>query len=266
MTGNLLATDHEQLTDVNPKSKIFGCDGVKFQLHRTRVHLGLVLALLLPRLLLTVGIPRLRKGKGGLTEILARMKDSAKHLKSVTANLEYSTVTVLVNDKSTEYGQFFLRNPRNPDILINFQKPDPKVILFKKNKAEIYLPKINQIQEYELERRRELVQQFLLLGFGTEIADLKKSYHVKFVNEEQLEGESAAVLELQPLKQDVAGQLTKVQLWVSEDSWLPIQQKFFEPGGDYLIARYTGIKVNRAIPSSTFAIRAAEGVKRVKMN
>ena len=194
------------------------------------------------------------------------MNDSAKRLKSVTANMEYTTVTVLVNDKSTEFGQFFLRHPKDPDILINFQKPDPKVILFKKNKAEIYLPKINQIQEYELERRRELVQQFLLLGFGTEIADLKKSYDVKFVNEQQLDGESAAVLELQPLKQDVAAQLTKVQLWVSEDSWLPVQQKFFEPGGDYLVARYTGMKVNRAIPSSTFAIRAATGVKRVKMN
>ena len=43
----------------------------------------------------------------------------------------------------------------------------------------------------------------------------------------------------------VAAQLAKVQLWISEESWLPLQQKFFEPGGDYLITRYSGVKVNR---------------------
>ena len=210
--------------------------------------------------------PRLRKAKSGLKEILARMNDAAKHLKTVTADLDYTTVTVLVNDRSTESGRFYLRNPKSPEILIDFEKPDPKLILFKRNRAELYYPKINRKEEYNLERHSELVQQFLLLGFGTEVANLKAAYQVELVGEEDLEGESAAVLELTPKQPEVSSQLSKIQIWVSEDSWLPIQQKFFEPGGDYLIARYTAMKVNRNIPSSTFRIQAAPGAERVKKN
>ncbi len=216
------------------------------------------------------GSPMPRHRKHGFapdfTEILSRMNDSAKRLRTLTANLEYTTVTVLVDDRSTQYGRLFFRKDKKPEILIKFEKPDPKVILFRRNKAEIYNPKINQIQEYDVEPRSELVQQFLLLGFGTEVADLKKSYGLKLVGEEEIEDETAAVLELTPLRKDIAGQLSKVELWISEESWLPMQQKFFQPGGDYLVARYSGTKVNRNIPSSTFRIEAAAGAKRVKMN
>ena len=213
-------------------------------------------------------MPRHRKHgtAPGFAEILSRMNDSAKRLKSLTTNLEYTTVTVLVDDKSTQYGQLFFRKDKKPEILIKFEKPDPKVILFRRNKAEIYNPKTNQIQEYDVEPRSELVQQFLLLGFGTEVADLRKSYALRLVGEEEIQDETAAVVELTPLRKDIAGQLAKVELWISEDSWLPVQQKFFQPGGDYLVARYSGEKVNRDIPSSTFQIDAAAGAKRVKMN
>ena len=54
------------------------------------------------------------------------------------------------------------------------------------------------------------------------------------MTEEELDGDTTAVLELTPRKEKIAAQLTKIQLWISEESWLPVQQKFFEPGGDYL--------------------------------
>ena len=222
-----------------------------------------MLALLLP---CASGNPGFRKPKIAppLGEILARMNDSAKRLKTVQANIEYTKVTVVVNDKSTEYGELFFEK-NNTQILLNFQKPDPKVILFKKNKAEIYLPKINQVQEYNLEKQSGLVEQFLLLGFGKETGDLQKSYTIKLNGEEVLEGDTTAILELTPRKENIAAQLAKVQLWISEESWIPIQQKFFEAGGDYLITRYTAVKVNRQLPSSTFRNPFPKDVKRVKM-
>lgn len=240
---------------------------MKYQFRDIRACLGIALALFVATSPLASGSPGPRKGKlpRGLAEIFSRMDDTAKRLRTVSANLEYTKVTVLVNDRSTELGQLFFHKKKNPEILLNFQKPDAKTILFKKNKAEIYLPKINQIQEYDLEQQSGLVQQFLLLGFGTEVGDLKKSYTLKFVNEEELDGDTTAVLELIPRKESISAQITKVQLWISEESWLPVQQKFFEPGGDYLITRYTAVKVNRDIPSSAFQIPAPKGVKRVKM-
>ena len=223
--------------------------------------------LLLP-LLTGAAAPFPRKGKlpPDLSVILSRMNDAAKRLKSLSADLEYTKVTVLVNDKSTEEGRLFFRKGKTPEIRIEMQKPESKVILFKKNKAEIYLPKINQLQEFNLEQKSGLVEEFLLLGFGSETGDLRKSYRLKYLKEEDLDGDTTAVLELTPRKESVASQLTKIQMWVSEESWLPAQQQFFEPGGDYLIARYKAVKVNLRIPSSTFEIHPADGAKRVKMN
>jgi outer membrane lipoprotein carrier protein len=213
------------------------------------------------------GAPRHKRGRvpPALGEILARMDEASKHLKTVSANLEYTKVTVVVNDRSTQYGKLYYRNSKSPEILLDFEKPDAKMILFKKNKGEIYLPKINQVQEYDLSHHSEIVQQFLLLGFGTESSSLKKAYDVKLIGEEEVNGDTTAVLELAPQKASVAAQIAKVQLWISEGSWLPVEQKFFEPDGDYLETKYTSVVVNRELPSSIFEIPAAKGAKRVKM-
>jgi outer membrane lipoprotein-sorting protein len=201
-----------------------------------------------------------------LNEILSNMNAESKKLNTVSASLDYTKVTVLVDDKSTESGQFFFRRGKTTEIRIEFQKPDHKILLVKKNRGEYYLPKINQIQEYDLEQKSDLVQQFLLLGFGTDTGELKKAYDVKYLKEEDMEGDTTVLLELVPRKANVAAQFTKIQLWVSEESWLPTQQKFFQSGGDYLIAHYSGVKVNRILPGSTFELNPASDAKRVKMN
>ena len=159
----------------------------------------------------------------------------------------------------------YYRNAKSPDILIDFKTPAPKVILFKKSKAEIYQPRINQIQEFDLSEHSSLIQQFLLLGFGTQSKELQKVYEVKYLKEEQLGGDTTALLELVPRDSKIAAQLAKIHLWISEESWLPVQQKFFEAGGDYSVARYSSVKVNRNLPSSTFQIHAAKDVRRVRM-
>ena len=219
-------------------------------------------------LLLPATLASARKGKHtDLGEILSRMKDASKGLQTVSANLEYTKVTVLVDDKSTQSGQFYFRKGKMPDIRIDFQKPEPKTLLFRKNKGEIYLPKINQIQEYNLEQKGDILQEFLLLGFGTDTGELRKAYDVKYLQEEDINGDTNVVLELTPRNKNVAAQITKIQLWVSEESWLPTQQKFFEPGNDYAIARYTSVRVNwKKLPASTFELKAPPTAKRVKMN
>lgn len=206
-----------------------------------------------------------KKNRLDLNQIFSHMDESAKRLRTLSADLEYTKVTVLVNDFSTESGQMYFRNAKSPDILIDFKKPAPKVILFRKDKAEIYQPIINQIQEFDLSKHSDLIQQFLLLGFGTNSRQMKKVYQIKYLKEAQLGGDTTALLELTPREEKLAAQLSKIQLWVSEESWLPVQQKFFEASGDYSVARYSSVKVNRSLPSSTFQLHTTKGAKRVKM-
>jgi outer membrane lipoprotein-sorting protein len=229
------------------------------------ITLAGVLLAVSPGFLASASSPKKNKVSHDMTEILSRMDESAKRLKTLAADLEYTKMTALVNDVSSESGRIFLRNGKNPEILIHIQKPDAKFILFKKNRAEFFNPKINQIEEYNLEQNSGLVQQFFLLGFGTETNELKKSYMIKYLTEELLAGDTTVVLELIPRKEDIAAQLSKVHLWISEESWLPMQQKFFQPSGDYLLAHYTAVKVNRQLPSRTFEIPGSKDAKRVKM-
>ena len=207
-----------------------------------------------------------RKHPTDLTEILLQMNEAGKRLKTLSANLEYTKVTVLVDDKSTETGQLYFRKGKTTDIRIDIEKPDNKILLFRRNRGEIYLPKINEIQEYDLEQKSDLVQQFLLLGFGSDTGELKKNYTINYTKEENLAGDYTVLLELTPRKSNVASQISKIQLWVSEESWLPAQQKFFEAGGDYLMARYSAVKVNRGVSGSKFELNAPANAKRVKMN
>jgi outer membrane lipoprotein-sorting protein len=200
-----------------------------------------------------------------LREILQRMNDSSKRLKTVSADLAYITVTVLVNDQSEEDGEMFYRKGKTPDILIHIQKPGVKFVLFHKNRGEVYSPSINQVQEYNLDNYNGLVEQFMLLGFGTDTESLKKAYEIRLLREEELNDDTTAVLELTPKDSKVAAQLSKIDLWVSEESWLPVQQKVYQPNGNYLLAKYTKVKVNRELPSSTFEIPYEKGVERVKM-
>jgi len=61
--------------------------------------------------------PLPRKGKlpPDLSEILSRMNDAAKRLKSLSANLTYTKVTVLVNDKSRGRAPLFPQGQNSGD-------------------------------------------------------------------------------------------------------------------------------------------------------
>ncbi|HLI34225.1 MAG TPA: hypothetical protein VKW70_04205 [Terriglobia bacterium] len=234
-----------------------------------RVHIFLAFALLfVPGIIMNVCATPRSAQPASLTEnqLLSHMDEVARTVKTVSARLEYTTVTVLVNDRSTQNGQIFYRKGKRPEVLVKFTAPEPKEILFKKNRAEIYYPKINQIQEYDLERRRDVLQQFLLLGFGTESSKLEESYHIRYLGEQKLGDQVFPALELTPIQKDIAAQLSKVELWISPESWLPVQQQFFEPSGDYLIARYSNMKINRELGPSIFKIHPKPGAERMKMN
>ena len=57
-------------------------------------------------------LPRKGKLPPDLSEILSHMNESTKHLKTISANLEYTKVTVLVDDKYTETGRLLFRKDK----------------------------------------------------------------------------------------------------------------------------------------------------------
>ena len=195
--------------------------------------------------------------------VLEKMDKSAADFRSLTADIEHIKYTEVVKDTSTETGQIFVR--RDQKMRIEFTKPDPRTILRTGDSLFVFTPKINRVEEYNLGKNRSLVDQYVLLGFGTKSQNLRRSYEVNLTGEEEIEHRKALLLDLTPKSEEVRKQITKIQMWIDPSSWLPIQQKFFEAGsGDYFLFRYTNTMKNLKIGDGKFKQDWPKNANRVK--
>jgi len=196
-------------------------------------------------------------------EVLRQLDREAKNFQSLTANVERTKVTVVVNDRSTESGEIQVR--RDDKMRIDMTSPDPRTILRDGDHLYVYTPRTQRVEEYDLSKHRALVDQFLLLGFGTSGESLNKSYVIALRGEQPLDSQKVVELELTPKSDEVRKQISKIDLWLNEATWLPAQQQFFETGsGDYFIIRYTNVARNVHIPDSRFKPHWPSGVTKVK--
>ena len=198
-----------------------------------------------------------------LDNVLKQLDTQAAGFQSLTADLERTKVTVVVNDKSTESGKISVR--RDDKMRIEVTQPDARTILRDGDNFYIYNPKIHRVEEYNLGKKKSVVDQFLLLGFGTSGSSLKESYTVTLQGEDTVDNHKVLLLELLPKTDEVRKQLSKIQLWLDESTWLPVQQQFFETGsGDYFIIRYRNINRNVRIPDSEFKPHWPHGTTRLQ--
>ncbi|SRR6266568_3416654 len=202
-------------------------------------------------------------GPLALDDVLKQMDREQNQFESLTASIERTKVTVVVNDRSTESGQIEVR--RDGRMRIDLISPDQKTILRDGDRIYVYTPKIRRVEEYDLSKHRDLVDQLLLLGFGTSGESLKKSYLITLQGEDSLNGQKVVRLELTPRSDDVRKQISKIELWLNEANWLPAQQQFYETGsGDYSIIRYLNVARNVPISDARFRPAWPKGVTRVK--
>ena len=96
-----------------------------------------------------------------------------------------------------------------------------------------------------------------MLGFGGSGRDLLKSFDVKYAGSENVGGVNAAKLELAPKSERVKNIFAKIWLWIDPARGISVQQQFFEPSGDYRLAKYSEIKMNQKVPDSAFKLKTS---------
>jgi outer membrane lipoprotein-sorting protein len=215
---------------------------------------------------LACGVPlRAAQNPGHATTeaVLAMMDKAAADFRSLTADLEHIKYTDVVKDTSTETGQIFVR--RDQKMRIEIANPDPRVILRTGDSLFVYTPKIKRVEEYDLGKNRSMVDQYVLLGFGTKTQNMLKSYEVVLTGDEELDHRKTFLLELTPKSEDIRKQITKIQMWIDQSSWLPLQQKFFETGsGDYFLFHYSKMMKNLKINDAKFRQDWPKDTNRIK--
>ena len=213
---------------------------------------------------LALAIPAAR-AQSDLASTIAGMDAASAKFASVTGDIEYTKVTIIVNDFSTEKGRIFFEKSKGKlRVMLAFTQPAEKFVLFTDGKVQLYQPKIAEVQEFTLGKNQNMLEQFLLLGFGTSGTEMLKSYTAVYRGREKVDSEDAIRLDLTPNSQSVGAKLTRIELWLSPQTWQPIQQKFYEPSKDYLIARYRGLQLNTKIPAKSLQLQLRGKVKTTK--
>jgi outer membrane lipoprotein-sorting protein len=201
------------------------------------------------------------KSTMSLEQALNHLDEQARDFHSLSADVERTKVTVVVNDRSTESGTILVHGEK---MRLDLKTPDARTILRTGDSLFIFNPKLNRVEEYNLGKYKAFADQYLLLGFGTPGHELKKAYLVTLLGEPVLDGKKVVELELTPKSEAVRNQISKIELWFDEASWLPVQQQFFETGSeDYFIIRYANIVRNAKIGESEFKPHW-KGVEKIK--
>lgn len=190
------------------------------------------------------------------------MDRAAQSFRDATATVQRVDYTAVINDTSSEAGTMrMVRRSREVRLRLDFGEPDVRTVVLAGRRAEIYYPKIQTVQVYDLGKQRELVDQFLLLGFGTSGAELRKSYAVRLVGEEAVGGTSASRLELTPKSPKAREHVVKIEMWVSPEGH-PLRHKFYKPSGDYTVITYSNLRINAGVSEASLQLALPAGVKR----
>lgn len=203
---------------------------------------------------------------------LNHLDHAGSQFKTMTADLKQVKHTAIVNEDSPSTGTIRIKKIKRPsppdDILgvLDFTAPDKKTVVLNGKTVDIYLPNIKTVQEVDLGKHKGLVEQFFLFGFGTSRSDLEAAYSVSYGGPETLNGEAVTRLVLVSKNKDVAQRLSKFELWISDKTGEPVQQKFYEPSGDYNVLTYSDMKINPNLPDSSFTLKLPKSVKKEILN
>lgn len=196
-----------------------------------------------------------------LDDAFAAMNKTAQQFRGVTADLQRDVYTAVVDDHSIDSGVIRVKRDKSHDtrMLIEFTSPATKFVALDGGTASVYTPKTKTVQEVEV--KKGLIEQFLLLGFGATSADLKEHYDVQLLGVETVGGQPAWHLQLIPKSPDILKNLKKAELWIGHTSGLPVQEKLYTSAkGDYELVTYTRMKLNPPLSDGDLKLKLPKGV------
>lgn len=201
-----------------------------------------------------------------LDTVLANMDRVAAEYRGMEAEVRWVKYTKIVDMERVEEGRIKVRRGGNGKISlkIEFDKPYHYYLLVRGSKVEIYKPKIATVEEYDLSRSKDELEQALLLGFGTAGSYLREHYEVSFEGEETAEGEQTVRLGLIPRSDDMRRNIPRLEMWISKTRWQPVRQKLYGPNpGDYRLYSYSNVALNPKLSNSDFRLKIPAGVRRI---
>jgi outer membrane lipoprotein-sorting protein len=200
-----------------------------------------------------------------LDKVLNQMDAAADKFHTTEASVVWDQFQKIVDEHEEQKGTvYFRRAGKEIQMVADITEPDQKYVLFNGAKVQVYQPKIDQVTVYDTGKNRDAFESFLVLGFGGRGHDIAKSFDVKYLGNETLDGVDTAKLDLTPKATNVRNNVDHIILWIDPARGISLQQKFFfGTSGDYRLAKYSGIKMNEKISDSVFKLKTTGKTKTV---
>jgi len=199
-----------------------------------------------------------------LDATFANIDRAAARLTAVTADLRYVAYTAVIQAEDLQTGKFLLKRTKSHETLALFdvRAPEPKAYAMDAHKGEIYLPAAQTVQQYDLGKYKSMINEFLLVGFGSTSKELRSGYSIALGGTDTIGSAMTTRLELTPRSPEKLMDVKRIDLWISDASGIVVQQKFYSGGGDYKVATYSNLVLNPNLADSAVRLNLPKGVKR----
>jgi len=202
-----------------------------------------------------------------LEAILGSMDQAAANFRSAQTDFVWDQYQKVVDEHDTQKGiMYFRRQGSEVQMAADITVPDKKYVLFSGGLVSVYVPSAEQVTEYNAGKNKADFETFLVLGFGGAGRDLQKQFEVNYAGMEQVQGVNAGKLELTPKSEKVHNMFSLITLWIDPARGVSVQQKFQEPSGDYRLATYSNIQLNKKINGDVFKLKTTSKTKVVRPN
>jgi len=209
-------------------------------------------------------MPVMCLGADTLKDVLARMDRSAETFQSMTANLTQLQHNAIINEDERDSAAVRMKKEKGGlRGFVEFAEPNRRLIGFQSRQLQVYYPKTNTVNIYDLGKHGAQLDQFLLLGFGTSGKQLEKSYNMRVTGTEALNGKPVTRLELVPKTEEVKEYLKELELWIPTSASYPVQEKIHKNDQDYILIQYSDVKINPGLTDKDLELTLPAGVNKV---
>lgn len=208
-------------------------------------------------LLSGVAEPQTAADASSLEAVLKKMDTAAASFRTTQADFEWDRYERVIDEiDDIQSGTIsYRRVSKEVEMMANIKKPESKFVLFSNGKIQVYQPKADQVTVYDSGKNRGDVESYLVLGFGGSGQDLVKAFDTSYQGAETINNVATAKLQLIPKSEKVKNTFAKILLWIDVERGISVQQQFFEPQGDYKLAKYSNIRVNEKVPNDVFQLK-----------
>jgi len=219
-------------------------------------------ALLLLAGCLLLGWPVPLAAQESLESVLTRMDKAAADFRSAQADFSWDQYQKVVDETDVQKGTiYFRRQGEKLQMAADITEPDHKSLLFADSRLQLYQPKIDQVTVYDTGKNKADVESFLVLGFGGRGHDLARTFDLKLLGAETVQGVSTQKLELVPRSARLRANFERILLWIDMARGLSVQQQFFEPSGNFRLVKYFNIQLNQKLSDDVFKLKTTKKTK-----